>query len=38
MDDEKSYRAMARAINPYGDGTASGQIVSILKKYFNMPQ
>lgn len=30
IDDEEAYEKMARAVNPYGDGTASSQILSIL--------
>lgn len=32
MCDPKAYRAMAQAVNPYGDGHASERIVEILKK------
>lgn len=32
LDTEKAYRKMARAANPYGDGTASEKIVSILSQ------
>ena len=33
---EKEYEKMSRASNPYGDGTASKQIVeAIIKKYSN---
>ena len=31
LNDENEYKKMSDAINPYGDGTASGQIVEILK-------
>lgn len=31
LEDEKEYERMSRAVNPYGDGTASEQIVRILK-------
>ena len=34
LDDETSYRAMARAHNPYGDGHACERIIEILR---NMP-
>lgn len=30
MDDEQAYRAMARAVNPYGDGHAAFRILSAL--------
>ena len=32
LHDEKSYKKMARAINPYGDGKAAERIVSILQE------
>ncbi len=32
LDNADRYRAMARAVNPYGDGTASEQIVSIVDR------
>lgn len=31
IEDEATYRQMAQAINPYGDGKASGRIVEALK-------
>ena len=31
LDDDNAYQAMARAHNPYGDGTASFQIAELLK-------
>ncbi len=34
LNDETAYKKMSDAINPYGDGTASRQIVEILKKNF----
>lgn len=33
LSSEEEYQKMARAANPYGDGTASKQIVSILKEH-----
>jgi len=30
LDSEDEYKRMARSINPYGDGSASEQIVSII--------
>jgi UDP-N-acetylglucosamine 2-epimerase (non-hydrolysing) len=30
LDDDSAYQAMARAHNPYGDGTASRQIADII--------
>jgi UDP-N-acetylglucosamine 2-epimerase (non-hydrolysing) len=35
LTDEKAYREMAHAVNPYGDGTASKKIVDILIKSFD---
>lgn len=34
LDDEAAYSAMARAHNPFGDGTASQQIARIIKNGF----
>ena len=34
LDDEASYRAMARGVSPYGDGKAAERIVSALRDYF----
>ena len=31
LDDENSYKKMSNSINPYGDGTASKEIVKIIK-------
>ncbi len=33
LDDELSYKIMARAHNPCGDGHASEQIIEVLKNY-----
>ena len=33
LDDELSYKIMARAHNPYGDGHASEQIIEVLKNH-----
>ena len=35
LDNPDSYDLMAKAVNPYGDGTASKQILEILKKVIN---
>jgi len=35
LDNENEYFEMASAINPYGDGTASKNIVVKLKEFFN---
>lgn len=34
LDGGKAYRDMARGISPYGDGTASKQIVDVLRRSF----
>jgi UDP-N-acetylglucosamine 2-epimerase (non-hydrolysing) len=34
LTDDAHYAAMHNAVNPYGDGTASKQIVRILRRYF----
>jgi UDP-N-acetylglucosamine 2-epimerase (non-hydrolysing) len=33
-----AYRAMATAVNPYGDGRASARTVQIIKRYFGLTQ
>jgi len=39
LDDENAYAKMARAANPYGDGTASKRIVqAILARFNNLPK
>lgn len=35
IDDEKKYKSMANAVNPYGDGFASDRIRDILKSNLN---
>jgi UDP-N-acetylglucosamine 2-epimerase (non-hydrolysing) len=35
--DKEKYRSMARARNPYGDGTASIKILEAVKNYFLQP-
>jgi UDP-N-acetylglucosamine 2-epimerase (non-hydrolysing) len=35
LDDQERYQAMARAVNPYGDGQASARIVARLQRYAN---
>ena len=32
LDDGEAYKAMAKAVNPYGDGTTSEQIMKILSE------
>jgi len=34
LDDETHYNAIARAVFPYGNGTAAAQIIAFLKKEF----
>lgn len=34
LTDPKAYDAMAKAVNPYGDGQACGRIVEAIKAYF----
>jgi UDP-N-acetylglucosamine 2-epimerase (non-hydrolysing) len=34
LEDESAYRAMAEAINPYGDGRAAERIVAAIGRYF----
>lgn len=36
LDDEKSYRAMSEASNPYGDGQASQRILAAIKYHFGV--
>ena len=36
LDDPAHYDAMARAINPYGDGLATGRIVSALRREYGL--
>lgn len=35
LDDEREYKKMARAINPYGDGQASERIIHHIIEYFS---
>jgi UDP-N-acetylglucosamine 2-epimerase (non-hydrolysing) len=35
IEDERSYDAMAKAVNPYGDGKASERILEVLTAYLN---
>lgn len=35
LSDESAYRAMSRAINPYGDGKASERIVKICERFLD---
>jgi UDP-N-acetylglucosamine 2-epimerase (non-hydrolysing) len=36
MDDERAYKAMATATNPYGDGLAARRTVGVISKYFGL--
>ena len=38
LDDEATYRSMARGVSPYGDGHAADRIVKVLRDYFDSPQ
>ena len=35
LTDEAAYRAMAEAVNPYGDGRAAGRIVEACAGFLN---
>jgi UDP-N-acetylglucosamine 2-epimerase len=35
LEDDNAYKAMSKAINPYGDGLASDRIFHIVKNYFD---
>ncbi len=35
LTDDESYKTMANAVNPYGDGKASERITSVCKQFFN---
>lgn len=36
LGDTAAYETMAKAVNPFGDGTASAQILAIVKAYFEV--
>ena len=36
LSNKETYERMATAVNPYGDGTASKQILSAVKEYFKL--
>jgi UDP-N-acetylglucosamine 2-epimerase (non-hydrolysing) len=36
LDDPSEYKRMARGVSPYGDGLASGRIVSVLRDHFQV--
>lgn len=38
LTDKKAYQIMAKAPNPYGDGTASQKIATALKQYFELDE
>ena len=38
LDSEENYRKMALAVNPYGDGKASGRITRAIAAHFETPQ
>ena len=35
LQDKEQYKKMVHAVNPYGDGLASGRIIEEIRKYFN---
>lgn len=35
LQDKEQYKKMVHAVNPYGDGLASGRIIEEIKQYFN---
>jgi UDP-N-acetylglucosamine 2-epimerase len=37
LDDKSAYDRMARAVNPYGDGHASGRIVKAVRRFTGLP-
>ena len=36
LDDKEEYGRMARAVNPYGDGLASGRVVGAIRHYLGL--
>lgn len=38
LSDEAAYRAMAEAVNPYGDGHAAQRILAAIERYFASPE
>lgn len=38
LSNPESYRAMANAINPFGDGLAAQRILEIVQQYFSTPE
>ncbi len=36
LTDEKAYEAMAKAVNPYGDGRSAGRIVTACEKFLHI--
>ena len=36
LDDKAHYAAMSHAVNPYGDGKATGRVLGALKHYFGL--
>lgn len=36
LDDTAAYEAMARAVNPYGDGQAASRVVSAIREFFGV--
>lgn len=38
INDKEAYEIMSKAINPYGDGKASGRIADAILKYYNLSE
>ena len=38
LEDENKYKAMSKAVNPYGDGKASERIVQAIQHYFGLTE
>ena len=36
LDDPSEYKRIARGVSPYGDGLASGRILSVLSDHFQV--
>jgi UDP-N-acetylglucosamine 2-epimerase (non-hydrolysing) len=37
LDDQSAYRAVANAVNPYGDGRAAARIVARVRRFLGLP-
>ena len=38
LDDDESYRSMARGVSPYGDGHAAGRIVAAIGRFLGVSE